>query len=99
VGQRLLAADKATEAEDFFLAAEKSLLLAIGKTKDKDAQEKALYLQQLAFIRANFLNQTETALDDLEAAIKLQPDDEYLKTRKVNLARDKAEHVKAKAKN
>ena len=98
VGQRLLCVGKGTEAEQFFLAAEKSLILAIGNTKDKEAQEKALYLQQLAFIRANFLNETEAAFDDLESAIQLQPDDKQLRDMKQNFARDKAEFLKNKSK-
>ncbi len=98
VGQRLLSVGKATEAEVFFLAAEKSLVLAINKTKDSEAQGKALYLQQLSFIRANFLNEAAAAMDDIDAAIKLQPDDQQLKDRKAYQARDQAELVKARSK-
>ena len=99
VGLRLLGADKAADAEQFFQAAEKALLVAIKKTKDESAQEKALYLQQLSFIRANFLNEFEAAGADLDAAIKLQPGDDYLKTRKANHGRDQAERLRNKSKN
>ena len=99
VGLRLLGADRAANAEQFFQAAEKALVKAIQKTKDEAAQEKALYLQQLSFIRANFLNEVEAASDDLDAALKLQPDDRHLQDRKKNLTRDKAEQLKNKPKN
>ncbi|MDE2107502.1 MAG: hypothetical protein KGL39_60470 [Patescibacteria group bacterium] len=54
VGKRLIAAGKATEAEQFFLEAEKSLSLVVGKTPDTSAQDKAMFLEKLAWIRRRY---------------------------------------------
>jgi len=96
VGQRLLAAGKADVAEDFFRAAEQALLLAINRIPDAKAQEKALYLQQLAHIRINYLNEGAVGSDNMDAAIGLQPNDANLKFMKSNLTRGRADPSKAK---
>jgi predicted component of type VI protein secretion system len=87
IGHRLLARQKPEEAEPFFQAAEQALAQAVSRTADTAAQEKAQYLQKLALIRGNYLNKAVQASQDIEAAIKLQPEDEQLLRLKSTLSR------------
>ncbi len=96
VGQRLLAADKAVEAEKFFQEAEKALDKVIKKTPDSAARDKTQFLSALAHIRGNFLNKPREARADLETALRLQPNDEHLKQSLDVLANKNAEHFKDK---
>jgi hypothetical protein len=91
VGQRLVATRKVAEAEMFFQEAEKSLAIVVAKTPDADAANKAMLLQNLAFIRGNYLNKAVQARADIEAAIKLQPDDKNLQRFRDSLAKDQAD--------
>lgn len=77
IGQRLLLRYPA-EAEEFFRAAEAALDEEVKRTDDAKAKDKAQYLQKLAMIRGNYLNKPAQARADMAAAIKLQPEDEYL---------------------
>lgn len=90
IGQTLIASGRPVDAELFFKEAEESFGAAIAKTKDADARGKAGLLEQRAFIRANFLNKTPAADEDLAAAIKLQPDDKRLQRKRESLPAAKA---------
>jgi hypothetical protein len=79
IAQRLLVQGKRVEAEALFVEAEKALVSAVQKTPDSAARDKALYLRARAEIRANYLNQPAQAGADIEAALKLQPDNLRLK--------------------
>ena len=99
MGHRLIAAGKPAEAELFFQAAEKSLMMFLRKTPDTEAQQKAQCLQQLAFIRGRYLNNPAQARADLEQAITLLPDDKTLQAARDHLASERAEHFKTQPKN
>jgi hypothetical protein len=86
LGERLLVAHKATEAEAFFREADKVLSGLIAQTSDKSARDKVQYLSARAHVRANFLNQAADAKADMDAALKLQPDDAQLQSMRRNLA-------------
>jgi len=86
VGQRLVAATQPAEAEKFFRAAEASLAAVVQKTPDADAWNKAQYLQQLALIRADYLNNAAQAKTDIEQAIALQPGNKVFKEQRAMLA-------------
>jgi hypothetical protein len=94
LGQRLIAAGKADAAVLFFQAAETSLVLLVTRTPDTQPQAKAQYLENLAFIRGNYLNEAAQARLDIEQAIALRPDDTHLQEARRNLARDHAEFFK-----
>ncbi len=98
IGQRLIAAGKADEAEKFFKEAEKSLDGVVKKTPDASAPDKAFYLRKLAHIRGRYLNKVAEAKTDLEQAIALQPEDKGLQRVKEDLAKENAEHFKDKPK-
>ena len=97
LGRRLIAAGKPDDAEKFFREAEKSLDLAVKKTPDTAARDKAQYLQKLALIRSQYLGKVPQAKADLAEAIRLQPDDQHLRQTRDAVARDQAEHFKDKA--
>ena len=94
IGQRLIAAGKADEAEKFFQEAEKSLDQAMKKTPDSAARDKAQYLETLSFIRSQFLNNLTQARLDLDQAIALRPDDQKLRKTKDRLPIDPAEMLR-----
>ena len=94
VGQRLIAAGKPTEAEEFFLEAEKSLDKAVKKTADTQSHDKAMFLEKLSLIRGLYLNKADQAKADIEQAITLQPDDGNLKKTKDRLERDRGDRFK-----
>ena len=96
VGQRLLAADRAGEAEKFFREAEKALDKVIQKTPDSAARDKAQFLGARAHIRGHFLAKIAEARADLEAALRLQPDDPHLQQSLDVLASKNAEQFKDK---
>ncbi len=98
VGQRLLAERKPVEAEKFFQAAEKLLEAAVKKTPDTAARDKAMFLQNLGFIRSNYLNKGTQAWADLDSAVKLLPDDTYLKESRDRLADGPGDSSKDKLK-
>lgn len=79
VGRRLLGAGKPVEAEIFFRAAEASLDLVIARAPAGAKRNKAQYLGQRGVIRANYLNKLAEGRADLEAALQVLPDDEYLR--------------------
>ena len=99
VGQRLIAASKPDEAESFFLEAEKSLEAVIKMTPDTAARDKAMLLQNLAFIHGHYLDKASQAKTDIDQAIALQPGDTYLQKMRDSLAKGKAEDFKDKPKN
>lgn len=86
VGQRLIPKGKYAEAEKLFQEAEKSFVLVVAKTPDSAARDKAMLLQKLALIRGQYLNNPVQAKADIEAAIKLQPDEKYFQTIRDQLA-------------
>ncbi|MBI3884657.1 MAG: hypothetical protein HY302_02850 [Opitutae bacterium] len=88
VGQRLLAAGKAADAEEFFRAAEKSLDKVLKKTPDSAANDKVQFLSALAMIRARYLNNAPQAKADLDAAIKLKPEDKQLESLRGTLGKE-----------
>ena len=90
IGQRLIALKKPVEAEIMFVAAEKSLSGLISRTPDKEAQIKAMLLQQIGFIRGHYLNEADQAAKDLSEAVRLQPDDIYLQRSRDALANEHA---------
>lgn len=91
VGHRLLALRKPVEAEQFLVEAEDAFYSSIRKTDDRSAHEKAMFLQQLAFIRGRYLNKVAQAKTDLEQAIALQPDDLNLQKAKDTLVNQNPE--------
>jgi hypothetical protein len=95
VGHRLAAANKPAEAESFFRETEKSLTTMIQKTPDNAARDKAQYLSARANIRARYLSEAVAAKTDIDEAIRLRPDDAYLKQLRVVLASERAEFFKA----
>ena len=97
VGQRLIAAGKPAEAEEFFLEAEKSLDKAVKKTADTEAHDKAMFLAKLAMIRRTYLNKPDQAKTDIEQAIALQPDDGELKKSRERLDQNRGDRFKDKA--
>lgn len=99
VGQRLIAATKAREAEPFFLAAEQSLAAVVLATTDRQAREKSIYLRKLALIRGRYLKKPDQAKRDIEQAIVLQPEDKELQRAKDFLARSTAQVFSSAPKN
>lgn len=91
VGQRLVAKGKYTEAEIFFAEAEIALVRVIAKTPDKSAKDKAMLLQHLSLVRSEYLNKRVQAKEDIEAAIKLQPDEKYFQGFRDQLANDQGQ--------
>jgi hypothetical protein len=77
IGQRLIAKGKYAEAEKFFQEAEAALVGLVAKTSDESARDKAMFLQHLALIRAEYLNKRVQAKEDIASAIRLQPDEKY----------------------
>lgn len=98
VGQRLIAAGKPAEAEEFFLEAEKSLDKAVKKTADAQTHDKAMFLEKLSMIRGLYLNKADQATADIDQAIALQPEDGNLKKSKDRLERDRGDRFKDKLK-
>lgn len=90
VGQRLLVAGRAAEAEKFFQEAEKSLDQLVKRTADAQAKDKAQFLKHLSFIRGNFLNKATQAKADIEQAVALQPEDKGLRRARQSLANTRA---------
>ena len=88
VGQRLIAAGKATEAEEFFREAEKALEKVVKKTPDSAAQDKVQFLSALAMIRSRYLNNATQAKADLDEAIKLKPEDKHLESLRGTLGKE-----------
>lgn len=99
VGQRLIAAEKRTEAGRFFDAADESLSSVLERTLDSDVAMMVQLLSSRAFIRAQFLNRIPESIADLDAAQKLVPDDPYLQDLRRQLLSDKAAWLEAKTRN
>lgn len=99
IGHRLRATGRATDASVFFAAAEESLSKMIDRTPDAEAALKAHYLANRAFLRALGLNKAALAKADLDAALKLAPNDPYLVSLRAALASDKAEQFRNTAGN
>lgn len=91
VGQRLIAAGKPAEAEAFFREAEKSLDKIVKKTPDTAANDKVQFLSALALLHARYLNNAAQAKADLDAAIKLKPDDKHLEGLRGTLGKEHGE--------
>lgn len=91
IGQRLVAAGKAAEAETFFQAAEQSLESLVQRKADAQAREKAQLLAKLSRIRSQYLKKAAQAKADIEQAIALQPEDKGLQQARANLARTNAQ--------
>ena len=96
VGQRLIVLNKMSEAAMFLEAAETALAQQVRETPDTQAGDKAQYLRNLALIRGNYLNKAAEAKEDIDAAIRLQPDDKHLKRFGSVLKSDKSDIVAAK---
>lgn len=94
IAQRLLAMREVEAAEVFFRAAETGFEEASNHTPRGQAREKADYLRNLAHIRAKFLNKAAQARDDIDEAIRLQPEDKTLIETRGDLARGRSEHFK-----
>jgi hypothetical protein len=99
IGQRLIAAGKPAEAEIFFRDAEKSLDLAMAKSRDGANEDKALFLKKLSLIRGNYLGKVTQAVADLDQAIALQPEDKDLVRSKEALVSARADYLSPKATN
>lgn len=78
IGNRLRGLDRTAEALKFFGEAERALVVAVAKISDTSPHEKAMLLQHLAYIRGFFLDKAAQAKKDFDAAIQLQPKDEWL---------------------
>jgi hypothetical protein len=85
VGRHLMGMRRPDAAEPFFFAAEESLERAVKGTSDRSA--KAQYLVQLASIQASYLQRPTEAKANLDAAVRLQPDDKDLAQRRAALER------------
>jgi hypothetical protein len=90
IGRRLIALHKPVEAEAFFQSAESALTAVIDRTSDALAKEKVQYLETRSGIRAEFLNKLSEARSDLDAALKISPDDKRLQQRSRLLTADPA---------
>jgi hypothetical protein len=86
VAMSLVAVGEPGIAEEFFQSAERSLDIAVNGTDDRRAPEKAMLLEQLAFVRQNYLNKKAAALGDLDRAIGLLPNERVLQQRRNKLA-------------
>jgi hypothetical protein len=95
IGQRLLASGKPTAAESFFREAEASLGTMIAKSADSGVREKVQYLTKRALIRANYLNKPAQAREDIDAGLRLAPNDKGLLRQGRSLTTDKAESILA----
>lgn len=99
IGHRLLGAEKRSEAEVFFSAAEKTFDQVLSRAEvpitDK---EKALYLRHLAHLRGNFLGKQDQARADIEQAIQLQPEARELQETKAQLAKGRVVPAEPEAK-
>lgn len=95
VAHRLLAAGRPTAAEVFFKAAESHLQQAVDHTTRDRPGEKAQYLEVLARIQGNYLAKPDQAKANIEAAIKLRPDDSRLKYLQQSLATLRSDNAPA----
>jgi hypothetical protein len=86
VGQRLVALSMPTAADPFFKTAELTLAPLVQRTPDKDAPIKAQYLRKLSILRSTYLGQFSQAMQDIDQAIALQPEDRDLQLMKRLLA-------------
>jgi tetratricopeptide (TPR) repeat protein len=97
IGQRLLVAGRPAAAEKFFLDAEKALEKAVRRLPDGAAAEKAMLLNNLAFIRTRYLGKSDEARADLETAARLRPNDEHTKGLHRTLAKERGDEIKQRA--
>lgn len=97
IGQRLIAAGQPAPAEECLKAAEMALSAALGRTADRNARDKTLLLRKLALLRARYLNKPDQARADIDAALKLAPDDRQLQEFRQVLATEKPQSFKTKA--
>jgi len=86
VGNRLIAAGKSSEAEQFFRAAETALTSSLAARSGK---EKARPLATRAMLRARFLGDQDGAEKDAAEALVLVPDDQGIKALARNVSRGK----------
>lgn len=93
VGRRLLAVNRPEQAEPFFKEAEKSLERVLRRTPSTAENELVQYLRTRAFIRAEYLGKPAEARADLDAALRLRPDDEHLRRTRASLVPDKDAHT------
>lgn len=93
LGHRLLALHHPDFAEPFFQAAEENFVQAA--SQEPQARDKARLLQQLAFVRANYLNKPAQARADIDEAIRLQPNNKSLAETRTALARGRSEFFKS----
>ncbi len=87
VGRRLMGAEQPGAAVVFFQAAEPALAQAANRAPQ--AAEKAGHLQNLATIRAEYLGKQVQARADMDEAMRLQPNDEYLRQSRAQMERGK----------
>ena len=97
IGTRLVRTSP-TQAEQFFGAAEKTLLAVIKTIPDSSAQEKAQYLQALAHIEGRYLNKPAAARLAFDQAINLWPSDPGLRAARQKMASEQAEYFQSKPK-
>jgi hypothetical protein len=91
LGQRLLSLKRPAEAEIFFAEAERLFGVSISKTEDSAVSEKTQLFEQRAYVRANFLNKTPEADNDLVEAIKLSPNELRLQRKREDIPAQKAQ--------
>lgn len=94
VGRRLMVMHRRIAAEAFFHAAEASLNAVINRTPDSSPQDKAQYLEARALIRIEFLNQLADGRSDLDAALRLTPDNQRLRQLSRQISADPAATLK-----
>lgn len=92
LGHRLLALRHPDLAEPFFQMAEEGFAQAANQ--EPQARGKAHLLQQLAHVRANYLNKPAQARADIDEAIRLQPGNKALAETRAALARGRSEFFK-----
>lgn len=78
IGQRLLAADRPTEAEAFFREGERALGAALRNLRREDSHERLMVLRKRAQVRGRYLGMGREAQADFEEAIALKPDDKAI---------------------
>ena len=94
VGHRLIALKRADLAEVFFSAAEEAFAQVVTQAGER-TQQKAEYLQKLAFVRAKYLNKAALARANIDEAIRLEPENKTLQETRVQLARGQGEIFKS----
>lgn len=99
IGYRLLTLECPDAAEFFFAAAEQNFSQAASRTPRSQAKERAQYLLHLARIRCHFLNNIRQAIEDIDEALSLQPNDKSLHEARAMIVRGQTEYYKDTPRN